>query len=153
MGQRGSTRAGRDRGEGLSQKALKPLHCPVKTKSCHRIRAVMGRVLSDRFAERLLGSGDMLYLPAGTGLTQRVHGAYVADHEVHKVVEYLRAQGKPDYIEEVLEPATMDEGGAAAGYQQLEVHLGDPVSRIPRGRTRLDREDVWLGALAHGRQG
>ncbi len=72
-------------------------------------------ILDQQGAEALLGSGDMLYLPAGTGLTQRVHGAYVADHEVHKVVEYLRAQSKPDYIEEVLEPATMDEGGAVAG--------------------------------------
>ena len=59
MGQRGSARTGRDRGEGLSQKALEPLHCPVKTKSCHRIRAVMSRVLPDRLTKRLFRSGDI----------------------------------------------------------------------------------------------
>ena len=72
-------------------------------------------ILDQQGAEALLGSGDMLYLPAGTGLTQRVHGAYVADHEVHKVVEYLRAQSKPDYIEDVLEPPSLDEAAAAGG--------------------------------------
>ena len=45
-------------------------------------------------AEALLGQGDMLYLPPGTGLPQRVHGAFVADHEVHKVVEYLKKLGR-----------------------------------------------------------
>jgi S-DNA-T family DNA segregation ATPase FtsK/SpoIIIE len=51
----------------------------------------------------------MLYLPPGTGFAQRVHGAFVADHEVHKVVEYLKQQGEPDYVEGVLEA---EEGGA-----------------------------------------
>jgi hypothetical protein len=59
MGQRDSARAGRDRGEGLSQKALEPLHCPVKTKSCHSIWAVMGRVLPHRFTKCLFRSGDV----------------------------------------------------------------------------------------------
>ena len=45
-------------------------------------------------AEALLGMGDMLYLPPGTGLPQRVHGAFVADHEVHKVVEHLKSLGE-----------------------------------------------------------
>jgi S-DNA-T family DNA segregation ATPase FtsK/SpoIIIE len=51
----------------------------------------------------------MLYLPPGTGFPQRVHGAFVADHEVHKVVEYLKRQGEPDYVDGVLET---EEGGA-----------------------------------------
>jgi len=67
-------------------------------------------ILDQQGAEALLGSGDMLYLPAGTGLTQRLHGAFVADHEVHKVVEYLKSLATPDYIEEVLEPAMGDDG-------------------------------------------
>jgi S-DNA-T family DNA segregation ATPase FtsK/SpoIIIE len=69
-------------------------------------------ILDQSGADALLGAGDMLYLPAGTGLPQRIHGAFVADHEVHKVVEHLKSLAKPDYLEEVLEPATGEEGGA-----------------------------------------
>jgi len=71
-------------------------------------------ILDQQGAEALLGSGDMLYLPAGTGLTQRLHGAFVADHEVHRVVEYLKAQSAPEYIVEILEPV-ISEDGAAGG--------------------------------------
>jgi S-DNA-T family DNA segregation ATPase FtsK/SpoIIIE len=69
-------------------------------------------ILDQQGAEALLGQGDMLYLPPGTGLPQRVHGAFVADQEVHKVVDYLKQQGEPEYVEGVLDA---DEGGAAAG--------------------------------------
>jgi S-DNA-T family DNA segregation ATPase FtsK/SpoIIIE len=63
-------------------------------------------------AETLLGQGDMLYLPPGTGIPQRVHGAYVADHEVHKVVDYLKSLAQPQYIESVLEaPEAEEESG------------------------------------------
>jgi S-DNA-T family DNA segregation ATPase FtsK/SpoIIIE len=60
-------------------------------------------ILDQSGAETLLGHGDMLYLPPGTATPERVHGAFVDDHEVHKVVEWLRAQGEPKYIEGVLE--------------------------------------------------
>jgi S-DNA-T family DNA segregation ATPase FtsK/SpoIIIE len=60
----------------------------------------------------LLGQGDMLYLPPGTGFPQRVHGAFVADNEVHKVVEYLKQQGEPDYVEGLLDG---DAGDGADG--------------------------------------
>jgi DNA segregation ATPase FtsK/SpoIIIE, S-DNA-T family len=71
-------------------------------------------ILDQMGAEQLLGQGDMLYLPPGTGYPQRVHGAFVADQEVHKVVEYLKARGQPHYIDDVLEPAEaeMDNGGS-----------------------------------------
>jgi S-DNA-T family DNA segregation ATPase FtsK/SpoIIIE len=59
--------------------------------------------------------GDMLYLPPGTGLPQRVHGAFVADHEVHKVVEHLKTLAKPEYLTDITEPAVEDGGDAAAG--------------------------------------
>ncbi len=72
-------------------------------------------ILDQSGADALLGAGDMLYLPAGTGLPQRIHGAFVADHEVHKVVEHLKSLAKPEYIEDVLEPAAADEGGAGPG--------------------------------------
>ena len=56
-------------------------------------------ILDQSGAETLLGMGDMLYLPPGTGLPQRVHGAFVADHEVHKVVEHLKSLAKPEYVD------------------------------------------------------
>ena len=63
-------------------------------------------ILDQMGAEQLLGHGDMLYLPPGTAHPVRVHGAFVADHEVHKVVEHLRSQGEPNYIEEVLQDSS-----------------------------------------------
>jgi S-DNA-T family DNA segregation ATPase FtsK/SpoIIIE len=72
-------------------------------------------ILDQSGAEALLGMGDMLYLPPGTGLPQRVHGAFVADHEVHKVVEHLKTLAKPEYLTDITEPAVEDGGDAAAG--------------------------------------
>ncbi|HEX7219993.1 MAG TPA: DNA translocase FtsK 4TM domain-containing protein [Burkholderiales bacterium] len=75
-------------------------------------------ILDQSGAETLLGMGDMLFLPPGSGLPQRVHGAFVADHEVHKVVEHLKSLAKPEYLEEVLAPEEPEEAaldGVAAG--------------------------------------
>ena len=72
-------------------------------------------ILDQSGAETLLGMGDMLYLPPGTGLPQRVHGAFVADHEVHKVVEHLKSLAKPEYLDEVLEPEVAGRGAAVDG--------------------------------------
>ncbi|MBS81674.1 MULTISPECIES: DNA translocase FtsK [unclassified Variovorax] len=68
-------------------------------------------ILDQMGAEALLGMGDMLYMPSGTGLPVRVHGAFVSDEEVHRVVAYLKSQGEPDYIEGVLEGGTVDGDG------------------------------------------
>ncbi len=65
-------------------------------------------ILDQMGAEALLGMGDMLYMASGTGLPIRVHGAFVSDEEVHRVVKYLKSQGEPDYIEGVLEGGTVD---------------------------------------------
>ncbi|MDR0716509.1 MAG: DNA translocase FtsK [Azoarcus sp.] len=62
-------------------------------------------ILDQMGAETLLGMGDMLYLAPGTGLPVRVHGAFVADGEVHNVVEHLKKTGQPDYVEGILSPA------------------------------------------------
>jgi S-DNA-T family DNA segregation ATPase FtsK/SpoIIIE len=70
-------------------------------------------ILDQMGAEALLGMGDMLFLPAGTGFPQRVHGAFVSDDEVHRVVEYLKTQGEPNYIEGVLEGGSVDGAGGA----------------------------------------
>jgi len=73
-------------------------------------------ILDQMGAESLLGMGDMLYMPSGTGLPVRVHGAFVSDEEVHRVVAYLKEQGgEPNYIEGVLEGGTVDEEGGVAG--------------------------------------
>jgi S-DNA-T family DNA segregation ATPase FtsK/SpoIIIE len=71
-------------------------------------------ILDQMGAETLLGQGDMLYLPPGSGLPVRVHGAFVSDEEVHRVVDYLRQQGEPNYIEGILEGGTLDGDAAAA---------------------------------------
>jgi len=60
-------------------------------------------ILDQVGAEALLGQGDMLYLPPGLGYPQRVHGAFVSDQEMHRVVNYLKALGAPQYVDEVLE--------------------------------------------------
>ncbi|WP_443623230.1 DNA translocase FtsK [Burkholderia plantarii] len=60
-------------------------------------------ILDQMGAESLLGQGDMLFLPPGTGYPQRVHGAFVADEEVHRIVEYLKQFGEPQYEEGILD--------------------------------------------------
>ena len=65
-------------------------------------------ILDQMGAEALLGMGDMLYMPSGTGLPIRVHGAFVSDEEVHRVVEYIKSQGEPNYIEGILEGGVLD---------------------------------------------
>jgi len=65
-------------------------------------------ILDQMGAEALLGQGDMLYMASGSGLPVRVHGAFVSDEEVHRVVDYLRSQGEPNYIEGLLEGGVLD---------------------------------------------
>ncbi|MEM9688448.1 MAG: DNA translocase FtsK 4TM domain-containing protein [Pseudomonadota bacterium] len=80
-------------------------------------------ILDQQGAENLLGHGDMLYLPPGTSMPVRVHGAFVADHEVHQVVDHLKKSGQPRYLDEILEgPSSptpgltgIDPAGAADG--------------------------------------
>jgi DNA segregation ATPase FtsK/SpoIIIE, S-DNA-T family len=73
-------------------------------------------ILDQMGAESLLGAGDMLFLPPGTGYPQRVHGAFVADDEVHRVVEYLKQFGEPAYEEGILSgPASEGASGDLFG--------------------------------------
>ncbi|MGJ7915363.1 DNA translocase FtsK [Massilia sp. LXY-6] len=72
-------------------------------------------ILDQMGAETLLGMGDMLYMPPGTGLPVRVHGAFVSDDEVHRVVKHLQSTGEPNYIEGILEGGVLEEGGGADG--------------------------------------
>ena len=86
-------------------------------------------ILDQMGAEQLLGHGDMLYLPPGTGVPMRVHGAFVSDQEVHRVVDHLRRAGEPDYIEDIVQggddlvlpgeaPASGDDSEADPLYDQ-----------------------------------
>jgi S-DNA-T family DNA segregation ATPase FtsK/SpoIIIE len=72
-------------------------------------------ILDQMGAEALLGQGDMLYLAPGTGLPVRVHGAFVADEEVHHVVDHLKKVGPPDYIEGLLDGPVGEEAEVGAG--------------------------------------
>ncbi|RUP25371.1 MAG: DNA translocase FtsK, partial [Curvibacter sp.] len=107
-------------------------------------------ILDQMGAEALLGMGDMLYMPSGTGFPVRVHGAFVSDEEVHRVVSYLKSQGEPDYIEGVLEGGTVDgddgpggDGGSEGGEkdpmydQAVEVVLKDRKASISYVQRKL----------------
>ncbi len=78
-------------------------------------------ILDQMGAEALLGMGDMLYMPSGTGFPTRVHGAFVSDDEVHRVVDFLKSQGEANYIEGVLE-------GGAEGGDSLDSLMGNGSS-------------------------
>jgi DNA segregation ATPase FtsK/SpoIIIE-like protein len=84
-------------------------------------------ILDQMGAESLLGMGDMLYLPPGSGVPMRVHGAFVADEEVHRVVEHWKAQGDPDYIEGLLEGGVVESAdtGSAVGFGGLSQTLSE----------------------------
>ena len=85
-------------------------------------------ILDQMGAEALLGQGDMLFLPPGGGVPVRVHGAFVSDDEVHRVVEYLRSQGAPNYIEGILEGGVLDgDGGVGEGGEGAGSAEADPM--------------------------
>jgi S-DNA-T family DNA segregation ATPase FtsK/SpoIIIE len=96
-------------------------------------------ILDQMGAETLLGHGDMLYLPSGTSMPTRVHGAFVSDQEVHRVVEALKTSTPPNYIEEVLSgprgpvpglPPEEGEGGAGAPQDPEQDALYDEAVKI-----------------------
>ncbi|WP_348945416.1 DNA translocase FtsK [Chitinibacter sp. FCG-7] len=84
-------------------------------------------ILDQMGAEALLGQGDMLFLPPGTGYPQRIHGAFVDDAEVHCVVEYLKQLGEPNYIEGVLYPAHEAEAGGNWSGVPGDAEESDPL--------------------------
>ena len=84
-------------------------------------------ILDQMGAESLLGHGDMLYLPAGTSIPQRIHGAFVDDHEVHRVVSHLKQSGKPNYVDEILQEPTEAIPGLSAEASGVELEDQDPL--------------------------
>jgi S-DNA-T family DNA segregation ATPase FtsK/SpoIIIE len=85
-------------------------------------------ILDQMGAEALLGQGDMLFLAPGTGYPTRVHGAFVADDEVHHVVDYLKQAGAPDYVDGVLTGAGLDDEGEGEGGNGEGDAVGDAES-------------------------
>jgi S-DNA-T family DNA segregation ATPase FtsK/SpoIIIE len=92
-------------------------------------------ILDQMGAEALLGQGDMLYLAPGTGQPVRVHGAFVSDDEVHRVVTYLKSQGEPNYIDGILEGGALDADG-------------DPADGSPGGNADPESDSLYDQAVA-----
>lgn len=94
-------------------------------------------ILDQMGAEALLGQGDMLYMPPGTGYPVRIHGAFVSDQEVHKVVNYLKAQGGPNYVDGILTNEA-EEGGAdfsdSAGSNEVDPLYDEAVAIVLKTR-------------------
>jgi len=93
-------------------------------------------ILDQMGAENLLGQGDMLFLPPGTGYPQRVHGAFASDGEVHRVVEYLKQFGEPDYIDEILSGGMTDDlpGLNRSGDGEIDPMYDEAVAYIVKSR-------------------
>ncbi|KAF1713618.1 cell division protein FtsK [Pseudoxanthomonas sangjuensis] len=87
-------------------------------------------ILDQSGAETLLGNGDMLYLPPGTAMPERIHGAFVSDEEVHRVVEHIKASAPTNYIEGVLEEVQGMGDGVVVGATGLpeSAAASDPES-------------------------
>jgi len=79
-------------------------------------------ILDSMGGEKLLGNGDMLFLPPGTARLTRMHGAFVSDQEVRKVIEFIKQQGQPNYRPEVLEAKKDVETAAAADDEHDEMY-------------------------------
>ena len=126
----------------------------IPTRIAFQVSArVDSRTILDQMgAEALLGQGDMLYLPPGTGFPQRVHGAYVADHEVHKVVDYLKNLAQPQYVEGVLEEPESEaegvspvDGGSNAEADPLYDQAVEIVLKTRRASISLVQRHLRIG--------
>jgi S-DNA-T family DNA segregation ATPase FtsK/SpoIIIE len=84
-------------------------------------------ILDQMGAEHLLGHGDMLYMPPGTSIPLRAHGAFVDDHEVHAVVEYVKSLGEPRYIDEITNEPTEAIPGLSAEASGVDTEDADPL--------------------------
>lgn len=91
-------------------------------------------ILDQQGAEQLLGNGDMLYLPVGAGVPIRVHGAYVSDAEIHRVVDAWKACGEPDYLDSIIATSKLDdeegEDGSSSGEGESDPLYDEAVTIV-----------------------
>jgi len=87
-------------------------------------------ILDGNGAEALLGNGDMLYMPPGTSLIQRLHGSFVSDAEVQRVVDFLKKQGKPVFDKSILEMKDSDEKGGMGDEEELDERWEDALRLV-----------------------
>ncbi len=87
-------------------------------------------ILDCNGAESLLGDGDMLYMPPGTSRLQRIHGAFVSDAEVQRVVDFLKKQGKPVYEKSIMEMKDADEKGGSANEEEQDERWEDALRLV-----------------------
>ncbi len=112
----------------------------IPTRIAFQVSAkVDSRTILDQMgAETLLGQGDMLFLPPGQGYTQRVHGAFVDDQEVHKVVNHLKSLARPQYVDEILESPDLaaegDGNGAEGGDAESDPLYDQAVAVVLKTR-------------------
>jgi len=90
-------------------------------------------VLDQGGAEQLLGMGDMLFMPPGSGNPRRVHGAFMTDEEVHKVAEFIKSQGQPQYLEAITQAPTSEGGGDSEDAEQ-DLLYDEAVEFVVQGR-------------------
>jgi len=93
-------------------------------------------ILDQGGAEQLLGMGDMLFMPPGSGSPKRVHGAFMNDEEVHRVAEFVKSQGKPQYLESITQAnnAADGNGGQADGDAEQDALYDEAVEFVVQGR-------------------
>ena len=87
-------------------------------------------ILDSMGAESLLGMGDMLYLPPGTGALQRVHGAFVSEIEVQRVVDFLSKQGDPEYDKSILDPLPSSDGSSNGEEREEDEKWDEAIALI-----------------------
>ncbi len=111
-------------------KANFPVRMGFRLASNHDSKTVINRP----GAEKLLGRGDMLFMPPGTSNVCRVHGAYISEKELHRVVDFLKSQGKPNYDMSILTPPLDEEGEDGAVDEEKDERYEDAITVV--GRTR-----------------
>ncbi len=95
-------------------------------------------ILDQMGAEQLLGHGDMLFLPPGTALPERVHGAFVDDHEVHTVVQYLKRTGEPEYLQDVIGDTQLTVDGKSINAMGFMEEVGSELDPL------YDQAVAWV---------
>jgi S-DNA-T family DNA segregation ATPase FtsK/SpoIIIE len=91
-------------------------------------------ILDQGGAEQLLGMGDMLFLPPGSGSPKRVHGAFMTDDEVHRVADFVRSQGAPQYLESITQGVTKPDSGGPGPDAESDELYDQAVDFVVQGR-------------------